>query len=154
MLFRYVRIDRLPRESADLALTVPAGDEGAEFEQSALDALYTATGGYPSPGTPQSPAPTRAEALPPSTTAEPVRAEQYPPAIYGEDSLIRVKVRSVAMLNEATAQVRFTRTLEQPGLQPVVRAFVATVGFAFRPRTERTLEAVLAQKLRRHPTTE
>jgi type IV secretion system protein VirB8 len=69
-------------------------------------------------------------------------AEQYPPAIYGEDSLIRVKVRSVAMLNEATAQVRFTRTLEQPGLQPVVRAFVATVGFAFQPRIERTLEAV------------
>jgi type IV secretion system protein VirB8 len=69
-------------------------------------------------------------------------AEQYPPAIYGEDSLIRVKVRSVAMLNEATAQVRFTRTLEQPGLQPVVRAFVATVGFAFQPRVERTLEAV------------
>ena len=69
-------------------------------------------------------------------------AEQYPPAIYGEDSLIRVKVRSVAMLNESTAQVRFTRTLEQPGLQPVVRAFVATVGFAFQPRVERTLEAV------------
>ena len=69
-------------------------------------------------------------------------AEQYPPAIYGEDSLIRVKVRSVAMLNEATAQVRFTRTLEQPGLRPVVRAFVATVGFAFQPRVERTLEAV------------
>ena len=69
-------------------------------------------------------------------------AEQYPPAIYGEDSLIRVKVRSVAMLNETTAQVRFTRTLEQPGLQPVVRAFVATVGFAFQPRVERTLEAV------------
>lgn len=53
-----------------------------------------------------------------------------------------MKVRSVAILNDATAQVRFTRTLEQPGLQPVVRAFVATVGFAFRPRVERTLEAV------------
>lgn len=69
-------------------------------------------------------------------------ADQYPPAIYGEDSLIQVKVRSVAILNDTTAQVRFTRTLEQPGLQPVVRAFVATVGFAFQPRVERTLEAV------------
>ena len=69
-------------------------------------------------------------------------ADQYPPAIYGEDSLIRVKVRSVAILNDSTAQVRFTRTLEQPGMQPVVRAFVATVGFAFQPRVERTLEAV------------
>jgi type IV secretion system protein VirB8 len=69
-------------------------------------------------------------------------SDQYPPALYGEDSLIRVKVRSVAILNDTTAQVRFTRTLEQPGLQPVVRAFVATVGFAFQPRVERTLEAV------------
>ena len=69
-------------------------------------------------------------------------ADQYPPAIYGEDSLIKVKVRSVAILNDATAQVRFTRTLEQPGMQPVVRAFVATVGFVFQPRVERTLEAV------------
>ena len=31
-------------------------------------------------------------------------ADQYPPAIYGEDSLIKVKVRSVAILNDATAQ--------------------------------------------------
>lgn len=46
-LFRYVRIDRLPREAADHALTAPAGDEGATYESSALDALYAATGGYP-----------------------------------------------------------------------------------------------------------
>jgi type IV secretion system protein VirB8 len=69
-------------------------------------------------------------------------SDQYPPALYGEDSLIQVKVRSVAILNDTTAQVRFTRTLEQPGMQAVVRAFVATVGFAFHPRVERTLEAV------------
>jgi type IV secretion system protein VirB8 len=74
-------------------------------------------------------------------------ADQYPPALYGEDSLIRVKIRSVARLNDTTAQVRFTRTLEQPGLQPVVRAFVATVGFVFQPRVERTLEAVWANPL-------
>jgi type IV secretion system protein VirB8 len=69
-------------------------------------------------------------------------SDQYPPALYGEDSLIKVKVRSIAVLNDTTAQVRFTRQLEQPGMQPVVRAFVATVGFAFQPRVERTLEAV------------
>ena len=69
-------------------------------------------------------------------------AAQYPPAVYGETSLIRVRVRSVTILNDTTAQVRFIRTLEEPGMQPVVRAFVATVGFAFHPRTERTLEAV------------
>ena len=67
---------------------------------------------------------------------------QYPPAIYGANSLIRVKIRSVTVLNDTTAQVRFTRALEEPGIPPVERAFVATVGFRFAPRTERTLEAV------------
>ncbi len=69
-------------------------------------------------------------------------AREYPPAVYGETSLIRVRVRSITILNDNTAQVRFTRALEEPGLEPVVRAFVATVGFTFKPRTERTLEAV------------
>ena len=69
-------------------------------------------------------------------------AREYPPAVYGETSLIRVRVRSITILNDNTAQVRFTRALEDPGLEPVVRAFVATVGFTFKPRTERNLEAV------------
>src|SRR4051794_9291658 len=46
-LFRYSRIDRLPRAAADAALVVPAEEEGAAYEQDALDALYAATGGYP-----------------------------------------------------------------------------------------------------------
>lgn len=46
-LFAYHRIDRLDRESADRALTVPAGWEDVEFTQDALDALYTAADGYP-----------------------------------------------------------------------------------------------------------
>lgn len=46
-LFRYQRIDRLGREAADLALTVPAADEGAAYEDEALAAMYAATGGYP-----------------------------------------------------------------------------------------------------------
>ncbi|AYY11449.1 ATP-binding protein [Actinobacteria bacterium YIM 96077] len=46
-LFRYVRIDRLERDAADHALVAPAADEGVEYEQSALDALYEATEGYP-----------------------------------------------------------------------------------------------------------
>lgn len=46
-LFRYVLIDRLPREMAERALTLPATDEGAEYEPGALEALYAATGGYP-----------------------------------------------------------------------------------------------------------
>jgi len=46
-LFRYVAIDRLDRESADIALLVPARREGADFEDAALDALYEAADGYP-----------------------------------------------------------------------------------------------------------
>ena len=46
-LFRYQRIDRLDRPAADQALTNPAKEEGAEFEESALEAMYAATGGYP-----------------------------------------------------------------------------------------------------------
>jgi hypothetical protein len=46
-LFRYVVVDRLPRESADRALTVPAAEEGAEYAAEALDELYRLTEGYP-----------------------------------------------------------------------------------------------------------
>jgi len=46
-LFRYSRIDRLDRSAADLALQSPAKDEGAEFHEEALEAMYAATGGYP-----------------------------------------------------------------------------------------------------------
>src|SRR6185436_215020 len=46
-LFRYSRIDRLDRPAADLALQAPAKDEGAEFHEEALEAMYAATGGYP-----------------------------------------------------------------------------------------------------------
>ena len=41
-LFRYVRIDRLDREAADLALIAPAEREDVEFTPDALDALYAA----------------------------------------------------------------------------------------------------------------
>jgi hypothetical protein len=46
-LFRYQRIDRLDRLSADLALCAPALREGVEYASKALDALYDASGGYP-----------------------------------------------------------------------------------------------------------
>lgn len=46
-LFRYQRIDRLGRDAADLALTVPARDEEAAFTTEALEAMHAATGGYP-----------------------------------------------------------------------------------------------------------
>jgi hypothetical protein len=46
-LFRYQRIDRLTREGADRALGAPAAEEGADFTEEALAAMYAATGGYP-----------------------------------------------------------------------------------------------------------
>jgi hypothetical protein len=46
-LFRYVSIDRLDRESADIAVLAPARREGVDFEPAALDALYEAADGYP-----------------------------------------------------------------------------------------------------------
>jgi len=42
-LFRYQRIDRLDRISADQALCAPALREGVEYEAKALDALYEAS---------------------------------------------------------------------------------------------------------------
>jgi hypothetical protein len=46
-LFRYARIDRLDREAADQALRSPALDEGADFTEEALAAMYEVTAGYP-----------------------------------------------------------------------------------------------------------
>jgi hypothetical protein len=46
-LFRYTRIDRLDRAAADTALRNPAREEGADFDDDALEAMYAATGGYP-----------------------------------------------------------------------------------------------------------
>ena len=46
-LFRYVSVDRLPREMADRAWRLPAAEEGVEFEDDALDELYRLTDGYP-----------------------------------------------------------------------------------------------------------
>ncbi len=46
-LFRYVSVDRLPREMADRAWRLPAATEGVTFDDAALDALYALTDGYP-----------------------------------------------------------------------------------------------------------
>jgi hypothetical protein len=46
-LFRYVVVDRLPRDMAERALLRPAEEEGVGYEQGALDELYALTDGYP-----------------------------------------------------------------------------------------------------------
>ena len=54
-------------------------------------------------------------------------SDQYPPALYGEDSLIRVKVRSIAVLNDATAQVRLMMRSRSVGLSPSESTFTDEV---------------------------
>ncbi len=46
-LFRYVAVDRLPREMAERAWTLPAATEDATYEPKALAELYRLTDGYP-----------------------------------------------------------------------------------------------------------
>jgi AAA ATPase-like protein len=46
-LFRYVVVDRLPREMAERAWILPAASEDATYEPKALDELYRLTDGYP-----------------------------------------------------------------------------------------------------------
>ena len=46
-LFRYVSVDRLPRDMAERAWRLPAGTEGVTFEGPAIDELYRLTDGYP-----------------------------------------------------------------------------------------------------------
>ncbi len=46
-LFRYVSVDRLPREMAERAWTLPAGTEDVKYEDDALEELYRLTDGYP-----------------------------------------------------------------------------------------------------------
>ena len=68
--------------------------------------------------------------------------ENYPPNIYTTRSRLIVKVISITLLTESTAQVRFRKKLETEGEKPVERDFVATVGFEFQPKIERNLESV------------
>jgi hypothetical protein len=46
-LFRYVRIDRLDRDDADLAVLAPCSRENAGITLEALDAMFDASSGYP-----------------------------------------------------------------------------------------------------------
>ncbi len=46
-LFRYVSVDRLPRDEAERAWQRPAAEEGVDYEPDALAELYRLTDGYP-----------------------------------------------------------------------------------------------------------
>ncbi len=74
---------------------------------------------------------------------------QYPPTVYGKDSRVTVKIKSISLTpmgatkNQNLARVRFTKRREDKnGVKPVERSYVATVGYVFEPTMERRLEVV------------
>ena len=69
-------------------------------------------------------------------------SENYPPNVYGANSEVAVRVISITFLQPTVAQVRFEKRLSRPNQSDVTQPFVATVGFAFDPRRERSLERV------------
>lgn len=66
----------------------------------------------------------------------------YPPTVYGVNSEVDVEVRSITFLQPLVAQIRFIKRLSRPNQEPISQPFVATVGFEFSPRSERSLERV------------
>jgi type IV secretion system protein VirB8 len=73
---------------------------------------------------------------------------QYPPTVYGDDLRVTVVVKSISISPATTrdapdlARVRITKYREEKGRQTAERSFVATVGYAFRPKENAKLEAV------------
>ncbi|MFB9951884.1 virB8 family protein [Rhizobium puerariae] len=75
-------------------------------------------------------------------------SSQYPPTVYGSGVRVRVVVKSIS-ISPATkrgafdlARVRITKYREEKGKETAARTFVATVGYAFRPKNDAKLEEV------------
>lgn len=75
-------------------------------------------------------------------------SSQYPPTVYGNGVRVRVVVKSIS-ISPATkrgafdlARVRITKYREEKGKETAARTFVATVGYAFRPKNDAKLEEV------------
>ena len=69
-------------------------------------------------------------------------SDSYPPNVYGPNSEVDVRIRSITFLQPTVAQIRFEKRLTRPNQSAVTQPFVATIGFAFDPRRERSLERV------------
>ncbi len=69
--------------------------------------------------------------------------EQYPPEVYGNDSRVTVKIKSISQLPQGNVvRAHFNKTRESHGMKDVTRDFVATIGYDFTPRSERRLDKV------------
>lgn len=69
-------------------------------------------------------------------------SENYPPRSYGANAQVDVRVRAITFLQDEVAQIRFDKRLTRPNQTPVTQTFIATVGFEFAPRRERSLTRV------------
>lgn len=73
---------------------------------------------------------------------------QYPPTVYGSGVRVRVVVKSISLSPAQKrgsfdlARVRITKFREEKGKETAARTFVATVGYAFRPKSDAKLEEV------------
>lgn len=59
----------------------------------------------------------------------------YPPELYGSDGKVEVSISNVVMIDDDTAQVRFTKTFRRPNSPTQTGDFVATVTYVFNPST-------------------
>ncbi len=72
----------------------------------------------------------------------------YPPTVYGTGVRVRVVVKSISLSPSVRrgapdlARVRITKYREEKGKATAERTFVATVGYAFRPKQNAKLEEV------------
>ncbi|MPR10162.1 virB8 family protein [Microvirga tunisiensis] len=78
---------------------------------------------------------------------------QYPPKVYGSDTRVLVKVKSVTPFASDgrntvdSARVRITKSREEMGRNTVQRSYIVTVGYEFKPQEGTTLEAVWSNPL-------
>jgi type IV secretion system protein VirB8 len=66
----------------------------------------------------------------------------YPPKLYGPSGRVTIDVLSINLVDDKTAQVRFTKTLTQPGQPERQGNFTATIASQFLPTQETALELV------------
>jgi type IV secretion system protein VirB8 len=144
-----VLVDRQTGDAENVLQVAPTGIEDQEaLKQSLLVAYISDREGYFLPGIQA-----RLESVQRRSTAaaeESLRIlwskgggnTAYPPDVYGPGAEVTVTVRRITFLTPTVAQVRFLKTLRQTKQTPITQPFVATVEFAFAPKTERSLAHV------------
>ena len=69
------------------------------------------------------------------------KAESHPFNVYGDDSKVTVRIRSISFIDRDTASIRLVKTIRDGGAA-ITREFVVTLDFIYRRADERALEAV------------